>query len=172
MSHLLSGEEFWQMFLSFEHTAFRLETRDSYDEPVEVEPYRRFLTGEPADNSWFMDYYRLVQGWVATGRRVERVRVVTEPHSDYVRWSLGVAVLATEAGEDIRYLPRTRAAQLDLPDEDYWLFDSRRAARLHFGDGDQRVGVKLLEDPTAVARRCQWRDLAWHHAVPFAEYTR
>jgi hypothetical protein len=172
MSDLLTSEEFWQLFLSFEHTAFRLETRDHYVEPVESEPYRRFLAAEPIDNSWFMEYYQVVQGWVADGKRVERVRVVTEPHSSYVRWSLQVATLATEAGEDIRYVPRTRAGKLGLPNEDYWLFDSRKAAVLRFGEEDRRTGIELVEDPALVVQRCYWRDAAWHHAVPFVEYAR
>jgi Family of unknown function (DUF6879) len=170
MTKLLSSEEFWQLFVSFKHTAFRLETRDRYEEPEEAEAFRRFLAGEAADDTWFMDYRRAVEGWVAERKRVERVRVVTEPHSDYVRWSLQVARLGTEAGEDIRYLPRQRAAELGLPDEDYWLFDSHKAAFLRFAEGDRRVGIELISDPAVVVQCGRWRDTAWHYAVPFTEY--
>ncbi|HMH92038.1 MAG TPA: Scr1 family TA system antitoxin-like transcriptional regulator [Streptosporangiaceae bacterium] len=42
---------------------------------------QRFLAGEPPDYSWFTDWYETVVQLVAEGRRMERVRVVSEPHS-------------------------------------------------------------------------------------------
>ena len=98
MTDLLTPEEFADLFASFAHTAFRLETRDFYDEDSEHEPFRRFLAGEPADDSWMADFCDDVRGWVAEGKRIERARVVTVPHSDYVRWSMTVARLNIQAG--------------------------------------------------------------------------
>jgi hypothetical protein len=171
VSDLLAQEAVWQLFLSFEHTAFRLETRDRYElEEEEREPFRRFMAGEPADDSWMSDFCDAVRGWVGEGKRLERVRVVTEPHSDYVRWGLEVAKLNISAGEDIRYLPRARAARLGLPSEDYWLFDSRQAAILRFNDENRLLGAELVDDPAMVVQRCYWRDAAWHHAVRRSEY--
>lgn len=170
---LLTGEAVWQLFETFEHTAFRLETRDSYQvEEEEREPFRRFLAGEAADDSFMADFCDAVRGWVAQGKQISRVRVVSEPHSDYVRWSLWLARLNVEAGEDIRYLPRPIAMRLGLPAEDYWLFDSRRLAIPRFADGDRLLGFELVEDPAAVVQRCYWRDAAWHFAVPRDEYVR
>lgn len=172
MTDLLTLEEFADLFTSFARTAFRLETRDFYNDDSEHEPFRRFLAGEPADDSWMADFCDDVRSWVAEGKRVERVRVVTVPHSDYVRWSLTVARLNIEAGEDIRYLPRIRARELGLPDEDYWLFDSRRAAVLRFDDTDRLLGAELIEDPAEVVKRCRWRDVAWRHATEWGRYSR
>jgi hypothetical protein len=98
--------------------------------------------------------------------------VVTIPHSDYVRWSMTVARLNTEAGEDIRYLARDRARELELPDEDFWLFDSQRAAILRFDDADRLLGADLVEDPAEVVKRCYRRDVAWHYAIPWRQYSR
>lgn len=172
MTDVLTPEEFADLFTSFAHTAFRLETRDFYNDDSEHEPFRRFLAGEPADDTWMADFCADVRGWVAEGKRIERVRVVTVPHSDYVRWSLTVARLNVQAGEDIRYLPRTRARDLGLPDEDYWLFDSRRAAVLRFDDTDRLLGAELIEDPAEVVKRCHWRDVAWHYATEWGRYSR
>ena len=101
---------------------------------------------------------------------MERVRVVREPHSDYTRFGMDLASrLNVPSGEDIRYLPRRRADELDLPGEDFWLFDSCRVAVLHF-DGDVLLGAELVTDPAVVVRRCYWRDVAWHYAVPLDQY--
>lgn len=170
MTALLDVTEFWRLFETFEHTAYRLEARDRYQVAEEAEPLRRFVAGEPADDAWFMDFYRAVEGWTAAGKRVQRVRVVTEPHTEYVRFCLDLARLNTAAGEDIRYLPRTRARNLALPEVDYWLFDSRRLLLLRFDECDRLLGGELIEDPAQVGRFCDWRDAALHHAMRYHAY--
>ncbi len=170
MTLFLTPEEFRRDFASFEFTAFRLETRDQYTEESEREPLRRFLAGEPPDDAWFMAWYRTVQQIAAQGRRMTRVRVVSEPHTNYVRFEMDLARrLNAPAGEDIRYLPRDRAASLGLPDEDFWLLDSERVLVLHF-IGDPVVRIELVTDPAAVIRHCRWRDTAWRHAIRLDDY--
>ena len=172
MPDLLTAEEFGRLVQGFEHTAFRLETRERYLDDEEREPVRRFLAGEPPDDAWFMDWYDAVRQLTAEGRRMERVRVVSEPHSDYTRFGIDLASrLKVPSGEDIRYLPRDRARELGLPDEDFWLLDSSRVLVLHF-DGDVLLGAELVTDAAEVVRRAYWRDVAWHHAIPLDKYAR
>jgi hypothetical protein len=167
---LLTAEEFWAACLGFEHTAFRLETHERYADDEEEEPLRRFLAGEPPHDAWFTDWYEAVALLASAGKRMERVRVVSEPRSDYTRFGIDLARrLNVPAGEDIRYLPRHRAAGIGLPDEDFWLLDSSRVLTLHF-DGDVLLGAELVTDPAAVVQRAYWRDAAWHYAVPVDEY--
>jgi hypothetical protein len=116
------------------------------------------------------EFCETLRGWAAEGKRLSRVRVVTEPHSDYVRWSMTVARLNIEAGEDIRYLPRRKAEELGLPDEDYWLFDERYVAVLNLDEGGLLLGAKLIDEPAEVAQRCRWRDVAWRYAIPWEQY--
>lgn len=171
MAELLTGEDFRAACLDFEHTAFRLETRERYVDEEEEEPLRRFLAGEPPDDAWFMDWIEDIGRLVKAGKRMERVRVVSEPPSDYTRFGIDLARrLNVPAGEDIRYLPRPRAEALGLPDEDFWLLDSSRVLTLHF-DGDVLLGAELIADPAAVVRRAYWRDEARQYAIPVGEYS-
>lgn len=170
MAELLTAEEFLALCLGFEHTAFRLETHERYVDDEEQEPLRRFLTGERPDDAWFMDWYDAVVQLAAAGKRMQRVRVVSEPHSDYTRFGIDLARrLNVPAGEDIRYLTRQQAETLELPNEDFWLLDSTRALTLHF-DGDVLLGAELITDPAAVVQCAYWRDTAWHYAIPLDEY--
>jgi len=167
---LLPADEFRRQCETFEHTAFRLETRDRYIDEEEQEPLRRFLAGESPDDAWFMDWCEAVERIAAEGRRMERVRVVSEPHSDYTRFGMDLARrLNIPSGEDIRYLPRNKAKELALPDEDFWLLDSVRVLVVHF-DSDRLLGAELVTDPAEVVKRGHWRDLAWHYAIPLDEY--
>src|SRR5262249_46981273 len=83
------------------------------------------------------------------GRRYQRVRIVPEPLTDYLRYALRGTRQTVEAGEDIRYLPQARANELDLPDHDYWLFDDTRLALLHFTADDRPLGATLSTEPGA-----------------------
>lgn len=168
---LLSPAEFGALWDTFQHTAFKFEVRDRYNVPSEQESLRRFLAGQP-------DPARATRPWLAKmkaatgeGKRIERVRVVSEPNSDYVRWLLAGTPLNTAVGEDIRYLPRPRAAGLGLPGHDFALFDSARLVLLNFDSDDRPLRHELVTDPGAVLQHCQWRDAAWHHAVPLEQYS-
>ncbi len=87
---LLRGEAFDDLFRTFKRTAFHLELKDSYHVPEEAAPFRLFLEGMQDDFAWHQPWLRLVREATAAGKRVTRVRVVTIPHSDYVRWGLAV----------------------------------------------------------------------------------
>ena len=106
----------------------------------------------------------------ADGQRMARVRIVTEPHNDYTRFLLDLARINATAGEDIRYLPRDRAKDLDLPGHDFWLIDSSKVAVLRFGEDDVLLGAEIHDEPAVVVKHCYWRDVAWHYAIPVAEY--
>ncbi len=47
MTRLTNRPEFDDFVLGYEHTAFRLERQQRYNEAEEAEPIRRFLAGEP-----------------------------------------------------------------------------------------------------------------------------
>lgn len=172
MGQQLTDEQFGKLFDAYRYTARRLEPRDRYNTEYSVEPRRRFLAGELTDYSFMDDWTDEVRGWSAQGKRMARVRVVTEPLTDDARFSLHVARLNVAAGDEIRYLPRQRARELDLglPDEDYWVFDSTTAAIIHFDEDDRPVGHKLIDDPAEIVPRLRWFDAAWHHSVSREEF--
>jgi hypothetical protein len=171
VTQLLSGQAFADFVLGYEHAAFRLETRERYNEAEETDQLRRFLAGEP-DYLWNDDWVAMIRARTASGQRMTRVRVVGEPHSEYTRFGLDLARLNVAAGEDIRYLPRERADGLDLPGHDFWLIDSFKVGILRFADDDVLLGAEIITEPGVVAKHCYWRDVAWHYAVPFAVYSR
>jgi hypothetical protein len=169
VTQLIRGQELADFVLGYEHAAFRLEVRERYNEAEEAEPLRRFLAGEP-DYSWNEEWAAMMRQRTADGQRMQRARIVSEPHSDYTRFGLDLARVNVAAGEDIRYLSRDRAEGLDLPGYDFWLIDSSRVAILRFGEDDILCGAEIPADPAVVARHRHWRDLAWRHAIPFTAY--
>ncbi|MFD7221621.1 DUF6879 family protein [Streptomyces sp. NPDC059883] len=167
---MISFEEFESMFETCEHSAWRLESRSRYASDEETETYRRFARGE--DSGWDLDdpWCVVRREQTALGKRFERVRVVDSPPTVGQRYLLDNARRNSAVGENIRNLWRADATRLQLPEDDFWLFDSRVIARLHFDDEDQLTGVELITDPVEVSRACQVRDAAWHHAVPYQRF--
>ena len=164
--NLLTDAEFDKLFETFEHTAFRLEVRDRYNTSYSDEPLRKFLAGEPDDLAWFQNWLALVRAATAEGRRYSRVRVVSLPLTDYSRFAIANSRHTVAAGDDIRYLTRDRANAVGLPGHDYWLFDSRKLAWMHFDETDDRfLGAEIIEDPAAIVQHNYWRDVARHWAV-------
>lgn len=169
MPPLVPFEEITHLFAEFEHTAFRLETRRGYATDRAGTRFQAFMRGitpapEPG-NPWHVN----VREKAEQGARFSRVRIIDEPPTDGQRFLMASAVGNTEAGEDIRVLPRTEAEQLGLPDGDFWLIDSRTLVRMHIDDTDSTVGVEVIDDPAEVLAACRARDAALAAARPSAE---
>jgi hypothetical protein len=165
-----AGAEFVQFARSYQHTAFRLEVRDNYADPGEAEHVRRFLAGEPDDDSWMEDWLGLILRRTLEGQHIERVRVVSEPWSDYTRFGLHLSRLNTAAGEDIRYMARDRAKQLGLPNYDFWLLDAHKMCILRHDEKDVLLGADVITDPATVVQHGHYREIARHYARPRADY--
>lgn len=123
---------------------------------------QRYLEDGHTDMAWLEGWLATIRARAAEGKLVRRVRIVSLPLSDYSRFGLWTAAFNNDAGEDIRYLARQDAQ--GLPTFDYWLFDSRTAARMHFDDG-VATDAELIEDPITLVDLNYQRDAAWHRAT-------
>nr|WP_238598022.1 DUF6879 family protein [Saccharothrix sp. ALI-22-I] len=120
--------------------------------------------------SYHEGWLSMVRQATSEGRLFSRVRVVSFPLTDYIRFSMWVAGFTGEAGDDIRYLTREQAGEAGLPQYDYWLFDSRKLVKMHFADDDRFVGAEVVEDPSVIVEHNYWRDAARHHATDRDEF--
>lgn len=173
MTGLLRGGDFDRLFADFQRTARRLEVRGRY----EVESERPYLARWRAGMQDDPEHVRARHPWLdgvrastAVGRRYERVRVVPEPLTEYVRYALRGTRQTVEAGEDVRYLPRARADELELPDHDFWLFDGHQLVLMPFTSDDRPLGGLIITEPDAVAQHAAWLDLATEHSTPYAAF--
>ncbi|MEU8132030.1 DUF6879 family protein [Streptodolium elevatio] len=166
MPELITGPGITEFFRhGFEHTAWRLESRRAYGVASETEALQAFMRGEDVSDPG-RPWLGMVREQVKQGKRIERVRVVDEPPTDYQRFLLADVEDSIAAGEDIRFLWRSDAETAGLPSRDFWVFDSRLLGRFHF-DGDRSLGMELFDGESAVLAACQIRDAAWHFAAPY-----
>ncbi|MFE7425968.1 DUF6879 family protein [Streptomyces sp. NPDC057545] len=168
---IIGLDEFDRLFTQFEHTAWRLETRSRYASDELTDTYAQFTSGVPVnwegvDAEWCTE--RREQTML--GKRFERVRIVDEPPTVGQLYLLDNARRNSAVGETIHNLWRADADRVGLPDEDFWIFDSRLVALLNFDEADNLVNAELITEPAAVLRYAMARDAAMHHAIPYEKF--
>lgn len=164
----LTYDEFKEIFRSSKR-AWHLEQKDTYNVRSEDEPFRRFCDGEPDDYEWLSEWHGLIHEMTQSGIAVERLRVVTVPHTDYTRWGFAVAPHSIRAGEEIRYITRDLVDDVVFPDDDCWLFDDTLVLSV-FSEGGRVGGFARTTDRQLAAAYQVIRDQVWPKAVPYAQY--
>lgn len=173
MAEQLTPADFNNLFHRFKHEAFRLEVQPVYVLDYEQEAVDEFLRGEPRpvnELDFYADWLRQIKAATDEGRQILRVRVLTDPPTDYQRWEVWAGRWNIEAGEQIRYLDRDAAAKAGVPlTDDWWLFDRERLARMRFADDGTALGGYVVTDKKIVQQHCVWRDLAVRASSPAPE---
>jgi hypothetical protein len=166
----ITEEAFDTLLSTFEREAIHLETRDAYGTAVELPHMARWAAGEPDDLQWLEGWCQILRRHVAAGRSVRRARIVSEPLSDYQRWSYSIAHPMVAAGEDIRWVPRRLVSSIGLPGNDFYLFDDRLVVFLLYAGNGLAVDRVSSTDPADI-RLCRSAfEAVWKYAIPHHEY--
>jgi hypothetical protein len=171
---LLTADQRDALFDTFQRDAFHLELRDNYAVDSEGESYRRWKRGEPQDPSdrdrpWLQRIKRITR----CGRTVRRVRVITEPISEYIHFEYDSTPENLTAGEDIRWLPRRLipvGVVFPLEGRDWWLFDDSLVAVGEFDECGRPLGSLISTDPALLRQCITVRDQLWVSAIPHTNY--
>lgn len=174
MLHVTGDGIFEPLFRAARRRAFHLEVQDTYGVADEVEALRRWEAGEsyePEEQpaSW-KAWDDLMTETAGRGVALERLRVVTVPHSDYTRWLLSRTEIRLEVGEAVRWLPRHLTDPAAVPGDDYWLFDDDTVAFTTFAESGEFMGLSITTDPGIVARCVQARATLWPKGVDHTRY--
>ncbi|MGI5151391.1 DUF6879 family protein [Plantactinospora sp. CA-294935] len=164
-----TGSEFEALFRHATR-AWHLELRDTYRVVEEDEPFAKWRQGIPDDYAWREGWLSFVRGAAGGGTRIQRLRIVTEPLSDYMRWALEMDPANIAAGEEVRYLSRRATAGISLPAEDCWLFDDDNLLLSLFHPDGRGAGYAVVDDPRLVSAYRAVRDQLWPQATPYAQY--
>ncbi|MBB5158593.1 DUF6879 family protein [Saccharopolyspora phatthalungensis] len=166
---LLDREAFRQRFNDCQRSAWRFECQQNYAIPREDDDFSRWRAGQPMPDGHNAAWHDRVQGYVAEGKTVGRVRVLHRPLTEYLRFQLDWAIPGNiAAGEDIRILDVTNL-DLDLPAHDFWIFDDSLVVDLNFNPDGTLINRDQRENPDPT-QYLKWRDTALAHAVPLSEW--
>jgi hypothetical protein len=164
-------ESFDELLAKCNRTALKLEFRDQY------------MTGDPGYLAWEAgDLDRAVEeyaGWTTTARvaidrgvQMKRVRVISEPVSEYIAFEHAVtARVNAAAGEQIRWVPRQRVSDLALPGNDVWIFDDSILQFCLFAGDGRFVANEVNTDPEVVKLCVAAFEAAWERGVDHDQYS-
>ena len=166
---------FLEALAAAQRSAVHLEMRDSYmlDDPA----FLAWQQGKRLDRadraSWWRPWCDTVAEAVGRGVVMRRLRIVSEPVTDYIRYEYDVTHPNVAAGELVRWLPRRRTTDIALPGVDFWLFDGQVALFNHFtGDGQwAEPDMETTTDPTVVKLCGSAFEAVWERGIDHEQYT-
>ncbi|WP_026257744.1 DUF6879 family protein [Actinopolymorpha alba] len=167
----ITDEEFERLLSEFKRESIHLETRDAYGTAVELPHMAKWTAGEYDDLEWLQDWCATLREHVKAGRSVRRARIVSEPLSDYQRWSHSIAHPIVGAGEDIRWIPRRLASSIALPGNDFYLFDGHLVVFLHYTGSGLAIDKVTSTDPHDIELCRSAFEAVWKLAIPHREYS-
>ncbi|MFD7860254.1 DUF6879 family protein [Streptomyces microflavus] len=161
--------DFTALLRSAEHSAVHLEMRDSYMADALFDMWRQGRDAELPEE--YLQWRELVKETAARGVTLRRVRIVSEPVTDYIRWEHSLTARHNiAAGEVVRWLPRRLSSDLALPGNDLWLIDDERVLFHWFtGDGEW-AGHEFNEDHATVKMVVASFEALWDRAIPHEEF--
>ena len=135
--------------------------------------YDRFLAAGQLDRPPG-EWQHMIRRHTNAGRRLQRVHVVVEPLTDYLRYELAAYMQNSEAGEDIRLIPvRGDDWPAELPQgDDFWLFDDADVWDMHYDSEGQFLKAIRAASSSRIEQCVRWRDVALAQAVTLADYLR
>lgn len=162
-------EQLAALFPTITSRSWRWECQGEYE--VDAAKLDRWRRGEPfQETQASLDWQSYVRGLRERGIPFERVRMLTEPLTEYLEWMLGMTYRNIAAGEDIRWVPEHTARELAMPTYDFYLLDDERVAIMRFDSDKVLTGVELVDDPDTVAQHRAYRDAVWPLAIRHNDY--
>lgn len=166
----ITDEQFNQLLSGFERESIHLETRDAYGTAVELPYMAKWAAGEPDDLEWLQGWCATLREHVKAGKSVRRARIVSEPLSDYQRWSYSIAHPMVEAGDTSRWVPRRLVSSVALPGNDFYLFDDRLVVFLVYAGSGLATDKVTSTDPADI-RLCRSAfEAVWKLSIPHSDY--
>ncbi|MCS0639498.1 hypothetical protein NX801_28465 [Streptomyces sp. LP05-1] len=155
-------------------SAVHLEMRDAYSVASEADDFAEWqklgrITPESVERR--RPWLDLVRKAVSRGVVMRRARIVSMPVSEYIRYEHAGTYLNVEAGELVRWLPRTEAATLALPGADLWLLDDRLIRFGHFSGDGTAIGHELNRNPDVLRLCANAFEAVWERGTPHDEFT-
>ncbi|XVQ14805.1 DUF6879 family protein [Spirillospora sp. CA-255316] len=108
--------------------------------------------------------------WVEAGTGLRRVKVVSEPLSEYQRFAFECTTQAVDPREDVRWAPRRLVSGIMMPGNDFFLLDDEMVIFNVLDGADGQAEQQLSTDSETVKLCREAFESVWAVAIPHREY--
>lgn len=114
---------------------FRFETLQEYK-----------VDGDGIEDEGMKEWWNFIASKSKEGVRMERVRLIVEPLTDYTKNELIVHTKSKKFGDDIRIIKEDAFKNLNLSQQDFWLIDERVVLLMKYGTRGEYLGFDVVEN--------------------------
>ncbi len=156
----MSASKFDGFWRTCTKSIFRLEALPEYRVEGDIENFEKYL----AKGKSVIEITQDAQEWFAQLKRateagvdVRRVRVITEPLNDYVKYEMAFWRHSVKYGEQFYFLPlgeyQSILNELDFQPEDFWMFDDKDVVVFHYSSQGEWIGEEVITE-TKFVKKC------------------
>lgn len=126
--------DLYQYLQSAKKSLFRFETLQEYK-----------VEGDGIDDDGMKEWWDFITLKTKSGVKMERVRLVIEPLTEYTKNELIVHKKSKMFGDDIRLMKEDSFRSLNINQEDFWLIDDVIVLKMNYGTGGEYLGFNVIE---------------------------
>ncbi|MEK6846213.1 MAG: DUF6879 family protein [Nanoarchaeota archaeon] len=171
MANISLMEEAWK---SARKNIFRLEAIPEYNIPEDLVSFKKWKQGksdlDEASKKWLENLSKT--GW--RGVRMQRVRVVSLPLSEYIKYEIDFWKYSIKNGEEILFLEdkkyRTAIQNIDFELRDFWMFDDKVSIIFHYDETGDFVKEEPVADQRVIKKHLELKQKMLQLAIPMGEF--
>jgi hypothetical protein len=129
-----------------QQSLFRFEALQNYAVDEEEKSFSEFLKTGKVEISDNQEWYEFISAKVASGVKMQRVRLVTLPLTTYTRYELPYLEAASDHGDQIYIIMDQDFRKLTIPVQDFWLIDDLHALLMNYDDQGKYQNFQLFEN--------------------------
>ncbi len=173
MANLSLMEKAWK---NATDNIFRLEAIPEYNVSEDLISFEKWKQGkadlDQASINWLENLNKTKERRV----KMQRVRVVPLPLSDYVKYEIDFWKHSTQNGEEILFLEEKEYERLiqslNFKPKDFWMFDDRVLIIFHYDKTGNFVREELVTDEIIIKHHIDLKHKLLQHAIPMKEFLR
>ncbi len=127
--------DLYQYLQSSKISLFRFESLQDYK-----------VDGDGIDDEGMKEWWDFIASKTENSVVMERVRLITEPLTEYTKNELVVHKKSKNFGDNIKIIKEEIFNTLNLKQEDFWLVDERVALKMKYSANGEYLGFDVIEN--------------------------
>lgn len=168
----MSNEEWIQVSTTFQHVLFRLEAMPEYSSEAEKPLVENYETGKPVPlQGPLADYFDRLGKLIKSGKEVERLHVVPDTLTPYLRWEIFWAYQhMADRGVKVYLLPQSKFPELAAKASEFYLIDDSILVHVCYDSKGAFTELQRETDQAKIVEAKNLRQQLIAAAIPFEEF--